>query len=166
MDNDKSPEARGAKGGAARAAKLSPEAKAEIAKKAAAARWNSIAKNASNNNQIVTARRANPIAPGQGLLDLQIQKQIEIDGVGMGVLSDGTAFLTGRGLARLCGVSNARIVEMGQDWDKSSAPAMVAGVRRILNDRGLAIDTPYIEIKQRTGVFNAYPDIVCIAVPS
>lgn len=40
----------------------------------------------------------------QGVLDLQVQKQIEIDGVGMGVLTDGTPFLTGRGLARLCGV--------------------------------------------------------------
>ncbi|MEK7993763.1 MAG: hypothetical protein AAB403_08175 [Planctomycetota bacterium] len=81
----------------------------------------------------------------------------------MGVLSDGTAFLTGRGLGRLCGVNNARIVEMGQDWDKSPAPPMVAGIRKILNERGLSIDTPYIEIKQRTGLFFAYPDIICLA---
>jgi hypothetical protein len=163
-DNEKSPQARGAKGGAARAAKLTTEEKALIAKKGAAARWNAITKKSKENNALVTARRGNPITPGQGTLDLQIQKQIEIDGVGMGVLSDGTAFLTGRGLARLCGISNARIVEMGQDWSKSPAPAMTAGIRKILAERGLAIDTPYIEVKQRTGVFYAYPDIVSLAV--
>jgi len=37
-------------------------------------------------------------------MDLSIKHQIEIDGVGMGVLPDGTPFLTERGLARLCGV--------------------------------------------------------------
>lgn len=31
---------------------------------------------------------------------LAIEKQVEIDGVGMGVLSDGTPYLTGCGLAR------------------------------------------------------------------
>lgn len=162
-NDDNSHEARGAKGGAARAVRLTPERRAEIAKKGAAARWNAITKNSSKNKGLVTARRGNPITPGQGELDLCIQKQIEIDGVGMGVLNDGTAFLTGRGLARLCGISNPRIVEMGQDWDKAPAPPMVAGIRKILSERGITIDTPYIEIKQRTGVFNAYPDIVCVA---
>ena len=53
-----------------------------------------------------------PITPNsQG--ELFIDKQKEIDGIGMGVLSDGTAFLSGRGLARLCGISNPRIVELG-----------------------------------------------------
>jgi hypothetical protein len=64
-DTDKSPQARGAKGGAARAAKLTPEEKALIAKKGAAARWNAITQKSKNNNGLVTARRANPITPGQ-----------------------------------------------------------------------------------------------------
>jgi hypothetical protein len=113
---------------------------------------------------MVPAPGSFPITPGQGNLDLHIEKQIEIDGVGMGVLSDGTPFLTGRGLARLCGISNPRIVEMGQDWDKSPAPPVVAGVRKILSERGASFDIPYIEVRQRTGLFYAYTDVVCLAV--
>lgn len=97
-------------------------------------------------------------------LDLFIDKQKEIDGVGMGVLSDGTAFLTGRGLARLCGIANPRIVELGQNWSIESNNAMTNGVKKILEARGLTVDTPYIEIKQRSGTFYAYSDVVCLAV--
>jgi len=109
----------------------------------------------------VTAR--NPITPA-GQAELFIDKQKEIDGVGMGVLSDGTAFLTGRGLARLCGIANPRIVELGQNWSTDSPNALTAGVRKILRDKGLSVETPYIEIKQRSGTFYAYSDVVCLAV--
>lgn len=44
------------------------------------------------------------VTPEQGSFDLTINCQKEIQGVGMGVLSDGTPFLTQRGLARLCGI--------------------------------------------------------------
>lgn len=37
-------------------------------------------------------------------LDLEIVVEKEVDGVGMGVLNDGTPFLNMRGLARMCGV--------------------------------------------------------------
>jgi len=104
-----------------------------------------------------------PITPGQGLLF--IDKEIEIDGIGMGVLSDGTPFLTGRGLARLCGISNGRIVELGQNWPTTSTNALTEGVKRNLRDKGMALpDKPFVEIQQRNGgVFYAYPDTICLA---
>lgn len=40
---------------------------------------------------------------GQFEMDLGIQKEVEIDGIGMGVLTDGTPYLNARGLARMCG---------------------------------------------------------------
>src|SRR5690348_17265251 len=93
--------------GKARMEKLTPEQRLELARKAAAARWNARTRagevvTGSNNLEVIVAPKS--ANPKQGTLDLGIAKQIEIDGVGMGVLSDGTAFLTGRGLARLCGV--------------------------------------------------------------
>ena len=39
--------------------------------------------------------------PKQQTLDLNIERQAEVNGIEMGVLSDGTPFLTGRGLALL-----------------------------------------------------------------
>lgn len=59
-----------------------------------------ITKVSIKNKNLVPIMGSGPITHGQGTLDLQIQKQIEIDGIGMGVLNDGTPFLTGRGLAR------------------------------------------------------------------
>ncbi len=119
--------------------------------------------NPNNINVLVPQAAANSRSPRQLALDLQIDKQVEIDGVGMGVLSDGTAFLNGRGLGRMCGIDSSRISEMSADWDTASLP-MTARVKEILDTRGLVVDHPYIEIKQRTGVFHAYPDVLCLAV--
>lgn len=151
-------------GGKARAAKLSPERKAEIAKKAAFTRWQHPRSHKSNEvNVLVPSGPRKPRDPSQGTLDLQIEKQIEIDGIGMGVLSDGTAFLNGRGLARLCGIDSSRISEMAADWAASTLP-LTTKVKAILDTRGMTLDHPYIEIKQRSGSFHAYPDFLCLAV--
>ena len=45
-------------------------------------------------------------------LDLKIEREVEIDGIGMGVLSDGTAYLTARGLARVCGVDHTQVLQL------------------------------------------------------
>lgn len=49
-----------------------------------------------------------------GQQSLFIEKEKEIDGVGMGVLSDGAAFLTGRGLHSFIGISFRWVAESGQ----------------------------------------------------
>lgn len=70
---------------------------------------------------------------------LFIDKEKEIDGIGMGVLSDGTAFLTGRGLARLCGIDSSRISELQKAWSDDSTNAMANGVKRILETKGIVV---------------------------
>ena len=117
----------------------------------------------SNNKSLVSVPGASAITPGQGMLNLQIEKQIEVDGVGMGVLTDGTPFLTGRGLARLCGISNARIVELSADWVDEKR-ALTRKVKEILASKSIVVEAPHIEIAQRSGAFYAYPDVLCIAV--
>ena len=103
------------------------------------------------------------VAGQQKHLDLGIQKQVEIDGVGMGVLSDGTPFLTGRGLAGLCGVFHNAIQGVGEEWVQELATPRVSKIRDILASHGHAVDMPYLEIEQRSGTFYAYPDTVCLA---
>jgi hypothetical protein len=122
----------------------------------------SITENVISINRLPAVTDRKSITPRQS--DLFIDKQREIDGVGMGVLSDGTAFLTGRGLARLCGISNPRIVELGQHWDAGAPNALTSGVKKILADKGIIVPKPYIEVIQRSGVFHAYSDVVCLAV--
>lgn len=163
MEDEDQPKGR-AKGGIARANILSDQRKTEIAKKAAQARWqNPRTEKPSQIKVLVPSGPVNPRNPMQAELDLQIQKQVEIDGIGMGVLSDGTAFLNGRGLARLCGIDSSRISEMGNDWDSALLPVTIA-VKEILTARGVTLSHPYIEIKQRSGFFHAFPDVLCLAV--
>jgi len=156
----------GKRGGEARAKKLTAEERKEIARQAANARWGQgspIGSNQLSVNKLPAQTSRSPIG-SEIQLTLFVDKEKEIDGVGMGVLSDGTAFLTGRGLARLCDVSNARIVELGQNWNTTSTNAMAEGVKKILHEKGLLPQKPYVEITQRSGVFYAYPDAVCLAV--
>ena len=100
----------------------------------------------------------------QMTLDLQIERQREIDGIGMGVLSDGTPFLNGRGLAKLCGIDSSRISEMSSDWEAAQSP-FTSKVKEILAARGIVVEHPYIPINQRTAPdFHAFPDVLCLAV--
>ncbi|MFT4074839.1 MAG: hypothetical protein QM647_04840 [Asticcacaulis sp.] len=48
--------------------------------------------------------------------EITIAAYIEAGGIGMGLLSDGSPYLTQRGLAVLCGVRNAHIGTIGRDW--------------------------------------------------
>lgn len=97
-------------------------------------------------------------------LDLRVEREMEIDGVGMGVLSDGTPFLNARGLARMCGVDHTAIQKLGESWGRSEEPPRVRRIRESLAHQGIELLRPYIEVKH-DGVFNhAYPDSVCMAV--
>jgi hypothetical protein len=69
--------------------------------------------NANKTNRLVAKMPAQELSPAQGELNLGVEKSAEIDGIGMGVLRDGTAFLTGRGLARLVGIENLHIRTIG-----------------------------------------------------
>lgn len=122
-------------------------------------------KNNIENNGIVAVMPRKMATPkAQGNLDLGIERQIEIDGVGMGVLSDGTPFLTLRGLARLCGINHSVIQAINDEWDSTVQLPRATRIRDILESHGEAFDQPYIAIQQRSGTFYAYPDAVCLAI--
>lgn len=98
--------------------------------------------------------------PVQGSLDLKVEKEVEVDGVGMGVLSDGTPYLTGRGLARLCGVDSSVITRLGAEWSEQLQKPRVTRIRQILDLRGISPSTPYLEL----GGNRYWTGSVCIAV--
>lgn len=95
---------------------------------------------------------------------LRIEKETEIDGIGMGVLSDGTPYLTGRGLARLCGINAGRISEMQRTWTSAGPESMTGRVQQLLEEKGIIFERPYIEVTGKGGTFYAYPDSLCLAV--
>jgi hypothetical protein len=75
------------------------------------------------------------INPAQGSFDIYVDKQTEIQGIEMGVLSDGTPFLTQRGLARLCGVQNAHIGTIGTEWDEEVQKPRITTIKNLLSAR-------------------------------
>lgn len=104
----------------------------------------------------------NSITGGQLSLPLGIEKEIEIDGIGMGVLTDGTPYLTARGLARMCGVDHAAIVRMTQNWGEPKKRER--RIQEIIAQSGIVLASPYIEIHLLGTAHYAYPDTVCMAV--
>ena len=102
----------------------------------------------------------NPLNSGSpsNQYNLFVDKEKERDGVGMGVLCDGTAFLTGMVLGRLCGCGDHRVSELGPNWgDKVSTNGMVESVKKILRDAGVPLgDAPYVRVSHNGNVLHAY----------
>lgn len=80
-------------------------------------------------------------------LTLAIEKQVEIDGVGMGVLSDGTPYLTTRGLARLCGVDHSVIVRLAAEWGEEIQRPRINRIRDIMFNKGMNPSQPFIDLE-------------------
>jgi hypothetical protein len=104
------------------------------------------------------------ITSAQGHLDLGIEKDADVNGIGMGVLSDGTPYLNQRGLAALCGVQNAHIGNISAEWRDAAEKPRVKAIKAILAKMGVASPVAHYEII-RKGITNyCYPADVCIAI--
>ncbi len=86
-----------------------------------------------------------------------------LNGVEMGVLEDGTPFLTGRGLAVLCGVASSTLHVWSLRQLEESANTREATVRRFLEDRGHEGEL-FVKVRIGNQEVNAYPDTVCMAL--
>ena len=104
------------------------------------------------------------LTPIQGELDLKIECERDVGGVGMGVLSDGTPFLTGRGLARLLDIENLHVRTISQDWNDESQKPRIKAIKNILAKRGITAEAAHIEIKDGSRTVHAFPDAICLAV--
>lgn len=119
----------------------------------------------SNDIKILPAKSSsNRLDPRQGELDLGIERQTEVEGVGMGVLHDGTAFLTGRGLARLVDIENLHIRTISQEWNDENPKPRIAAIKAILEKRGVHAPSAHIATTDGQRTVHAYPDSVCLAV--
>lgn len=115
-------------------------------------------------------KKINILAPKSGSkeitpkLDLGIEADTEINGIGMGVLSDGTPYLNQRGLAALCGVKNAHIGTISSQWSEAPEKPRITAIKAILEKAGAALATPHIEVTHKRTVHYCYPAEVCLAV--
>lgn len=123
-----------------------------------------ITTNANKINSLAPNSRAMQIAQSQSTLDLGIEKEGEIGGVGMGVLSDGTPYLNQRGLAALCGVQNAHIGTISSQWNEELEKPRVKAIKTILENSGYSSSTAHFEISHRGTTHYCYPAEICLAV--
>lgn len=85
----------------------------------------------------------------------------EVDGLEMGVLADGTAYLTGRGVSRLCGVASSAIANQTQRWAAGDRSGKFA---RSLTASGYAGVSLCLDVTTPGGAkAYAYPDVVSTA---
>jgi hypothetical protein len=90
--------------------------------------------------------------------------ETEFDGVQMGVLNDGTPYLTMRGLARLCGVDNTVILRLTSNWDEESEKPRGKRISEILAAQGYTHPFLYFNTDGKFGETHAYVDTVCMAI--
>ncbi len=104
------------------------------------------------------------ISSDQGSFDLGIERERDIEGIGMGVLSDGTPYLNQRGLAALCGVQNAHIGTISSQWNDEVEKPRIRAIKQILEAAGVELDRAHIEVPHKGVVHYCYPAEVCLAV--
>lgn len=104
------------------------------------------------------------ITPSQGNFPFVIEREREVMGIGMGVLSDGTPYLNQRGLAELCGVQNAHIGTISSQWSDTEKKPRVQTIKGILAKAGKIPDAAHIEVKHKGQTHYCYTADVCLAI--
>ena len=91
-------------------------------------------------------------------------KEAEIDGIQMGVLNDGTPYLTARGLALMCGIDNSVLIRMANNWPEERLKPRGRKIEALLAIQGHAGPGLYLRAFGKGGESHAYPDAVCMAI--
>ena len=120
-------------------------------------------------NEIERSKTAKPATQKQTLLDLDIELQRDINGIEMGVLENGIAFLTQNGLAEVVGVARSVIFDIKNDWEEAYQNGVFSKGRITFIQERLMADgynepTLYVSFTKDGTVHYAYPDVVCMAI--
>jgi len=113
-------------------------------------------------NQLVTLQ--NGLSGQHVQAELFPVKEVEVDGIQMGVLSDGTPYLTMRGLARMCGIHNTVLLQLANNWPEERLKPRGQRIAELLTAQGHSTDQLYLRTQGASGETHAYTDAVCMAV--
>ena len=90
--------------------------------------------------------------------------EVEVDGVGMGVLSDGSPYLTLRGLSRMCGIDHKSLHELAVGWEEEQYKPRGTRIKELLAAQGHRGDALFVRTRNKGLETHAYSDAVCMAV--
>jgi len=91
-------------------------------------------------------------------------KEVEVDGVPMGVLSDGTPYLHLRGLARMCGVDHAALLRLANNWDEEQTKPRGLKIKEFLAAHGHCGESLNLQTESSGIDTHVYIDAVCMAI--
>lgn len=93
----------------------------------------------------------------------EIVRFADIQGIEMGVFSDGSTFLTGRALARLCGVAASVVSEWANEFDPDSTKRRDRTISKLLTESNY-MGPPFHPRIHNGAAVSAFPEQVCMAV--
>ncbi|WCG91738.1 hypothetical protein ONR67_06870 [Proteus terrae] len=105
-----------------------------------------------------------PSSGDQLNLPLRPVKEAEIEGIQMGVLSDGTPYLTMRGLAMMCGVAPSVIQGLASNWQMEKHRPRGRKIQESLVAQGYTNKDLIVRIWGVGGENHAYTGSVCMAI--
>ncbi|MGE7139171.1 hypothetical protein ACQKIE_16210 [Luteibacter sp. NPDC031894] len=114
------------------------------------------------NNQIVIKADGSIEHHPQG--ELFAVREVEVDGIQMGVLNDGTPYLTARGLANMCGIDHSVLVRMANNWREESEKPRGRKISQVLAAQGHAGSSLYLRTIRNGTETHAYTDAVSMAI--
>ncbi|MBK5541536.1 hypothetical protein JFV28_20290 [Pseudomonas sp. TH05] len=101
--------------------------------------------------------------PAQGEL-FHVERQIEIDGVEMGVLENGVPYLTESGLARMCGIDRKVLNRLAINWPEEKLKERGNAINEMLQSAQYFESGLYLKSELNGSEVNAYTEPVCMAL--
>ncbi|BDT72581.1 hypothetical protein os4_21220 [Comamonadaceae bacterium OS-4] len=103
--------------------------------------------------------------PSEQIELFHIEKQIEHDGVEMGVLEDGTPYLSESGLARMCGIDRKVLNRLAVNWQEERLKERGKAIDELLIKSGYIHRSLFLKSEFAGGYqVNAYTEPVCLAM--
>ena len=87
-----------------------------------------------------------------------------IDGIEMGILADGTPYLTTRALARLCGQAPSVVYKITREWENERLKPRGLRIQQLLVAQGFAESQLFVTVELEGKATQIIPDAVCMAV--
>lgn len=101
--------------------------------------------------------------PVQGVL-FQVEKQVTVQDIEMGVLESGVPYLTGRGLERMCGVGHGPFYRLTSNWAEEKLKPRGMAIQKLLDEAGYAEEQLYVRAELNGLEITAFTEPVCLAM--
>lgn len=114
----------------------------------------------NENNELVAKTGALPPTHSS----LHAVRHAVAHGVEMGVLDSGVPYLSGLGLAKMCGIDHTTLQEMASNWSEERLKPRGRQIEVLLKRSGYTEPSLFVRIEHRGIEINAYTEPVCIAL--